>query len=259
MIEVKNLSFSYGKKAPILKNFTASFKPGINVIIGPNAAGKSTLLKCLFQLFPYEGSITIEGKDLATISTGEKMTFLGYLPQEESSSISLSVFEIVLLGCLPNLSWRVTPEQTQLVIEVLHKLHISHLATQKFSSLSGGQQKMVSIAQTLVRNPKVVLMDEPTNNLDLQKQLELCELIHKLSTTQDLTFIIILHDLNLAARFADQLYVLDGKGGLFAHGTPESILTPELLHMVYGVQAELTTDSKGVPVIIPSASLRNRS
>lgn len=181
MITTKNLSFAYPGKSPVFRNLSLTFKNEFNVIIGPNAAGKSTFLKCLFHLLSPSGRFFYGNRDITNITLKERIALMAYLPQEEISSLNLTVFETVLLGRLPYLNWHITKEDASCVMKILETLHISHLAQTSFSSLSGGQQKLVSIAQTLVRKPKVLLMDEPTNSLDLQKQLELCEIIKEIT------------------------------------------------------------------------------
>lgn len=173
MIQVENMTFGYGKERPIFSRLSLTFREKFNAIIGPNASGKSTFLKCLFGLLPAAGKIFYDGQDVKTMSHEKKMARIAYLPQEETKAAGFTVFEAVLLGRLPRLRWKVNDEDTAAVMRVLSLLHLEALAFVPFTRLSGGQQKLVSIAQTLVREPHLVLMDEPTNSLDLQKQLEL--------------------------------------------------------------------------------------
>lgn len=259
MIHIENLSFSYPKGKTVFTDVSLQFTKKFNVIIGPNASGKSTFLKCLFGILPARGSMYYKNTNLLDLSTEEKMRLMAYLPQEETGNIGLTVFEMVLLGCLPQLSWNVRPEDTEAVMSILRLLHIEKLALSPFVTLSGGQQKLVSIAQTLVRDPEIVLMDEPTNNLDLQKQLELCETIRSIIEQHGITFIVVLHDLGLAARFADEIFVFQGENGLYYQGNPAAAINAEMLRKVYGVQAEVFTDKKGIPVIAPFGSVRNIS
>ena len=160
------------------------------------------------------------------------------------------------MGRLPRLRWKVTAEDTDAVMEVLSLLHLEQLSLVPFARLSGGQQKLVSIAQTLVRKPQIVLMDEPTNSLDLQKQLELCETVRSISRTYGITFIIVLHDLGLAARFADEAFVFAPGGGLYAYGKPSDVIHSAMLREVYGVDAEVLHDEAGIPIVAARASLR---
>ncbi|GAK55683.1 Fe(III) dicitrate ABC transporter, ATP-binding protein [Candidatus Vecturithrix granuli] len=132
---------------------------------------------------------------------------------------------------------------------------MAHLALRSIGELSGGQRQMVSIAQVLVQQPQVLLMDEPTNNLDLHHQLEVLALIKAMASTRNLTTVIALHDLNLAARFADEIVALN-QGQIYAGGAPAAVLTQEMLRTVYGVHARVTLDSDGLPIITPLHSVR---
>ena len=252
MIRVENMSFGYAKDRMIFSGLSLSFHANVNAIIGPNAAGKSTFLKCLFGLLPASGKILCDGRDMEGMSHEEKMARIAYLPQEETKAGGFTVFEAVLLGRLPRLRWKVTAE----VMEVLSLLHLEQLSLVPFARLSGGQQKLVSIAQTLVRKPQIVLMDEPTNSLDLQKQLELCETVRSISRTYGITFIIVLHDLGLAARFADEAFVFAPGGGLYAHGKPSDVIHAAMLREVYSVDAQVLYDEAGIPIVAARASLR---
>lgn len=256
MIRVENMSFGYAKDRMIFSDLSLRFHARVNAIIGPNAAGKSTFLKCLFGLLPASGKILCNDRDLQRMSHEEKMARIAYLPQEETKAGGFTVFEAVLLGRLPRLHWKVTAEDTDAVMEVLSLLHLEQLSLVPFARLSGGQQKLVSIAQTLVRKPQIVLMDEPTNSLDLQKQLELCETVRSISRTYGITFIIVLHDLGLAARFADEAFVFSPWGGLYAHGKPSDVIHTAMLREVYGVDAEVLQDETGIPIVAARASLR---
>ena len=256
MIRVENMSFGYAKDRMIFSDLSLRFHARVNAIIGPNAAGKSTFLKCLFGLLPASGKILCNDRDLQRMSHEEKMERIAYLPQEETKAGGFTVFEAVLLGRLPRLHWKVTAEDTDAVMEVLSLLHLEQLSLVPFARLSGGQQKLVSIAQTLVRKPQIVLMDEPTNSLDLQKQLELCETVRSISRTYGITFIIVLHDLGLAARFADEAFVFSPWGGLYAHGKPSDVIHTAMLREVYGVDAEVLQDETGIPIVAARASLR---
>ena len=256
MIRVENMSFGYAKDRMIFSDLSLRFHARVNAIIGPNAAGKSTFLKCLFGLLPASGKILCNDRDLQRMSHEEKMARIAYLPQEETKAGGFTVFEAVLLGRLPRLHWKVTAEDTDAVMEVLSLLHLEQLSLVPFARLSGGQQKLVSIAQTLVRKPQIVLMDEPTNSLDLQKQLELCETVRSISRTYGITFIIVLHDLGLAARFADEAFVFAPGGGLYAYGKPSDVIHTAMLREVYGVDAEVLQDETGIPIVAARASLR---
>lgn len=183
MVRTENLSFSYktrSKLHPVFSNLNLSFKPGFNIILGPNGAGKSTLLKSIFGLLDYEGDIFYEDESITKMKVKEKTKIMSYLPEIDVNSSMLSVLEMVLLGLLQELGRKVKSEDIDKVLNILESLNIEHLSSRPFSELSGGQKKMVFIAQTLVRDPKIILLDEPINSLDLQKQVELFYLLDKI-------------------------------------------------------------------------------
>lgn len=260
MLRTENLTFSYksrrGKQA-VFQNLDISFIPGFNVILGPNGAGKSTLLKSIFGLLKYDGTVWHREKNITLMSTDERTKLMSYLPQMDVDTSTLSVLEMVLLGRLPELGRRVKVEDLNSVMETLNALNIVHLAPRCFAELSGGQKKMVFIAQTLVRNPKIILLDEPVNSLDLQKQLELCYLLKRTIANKDVSVIVVLHDINLAARFANHLIVLDSNGKLYSNGTPRKVITENMLREVYGVVASVHYDEDGVPTISAIKSVKD--
>ncbi len=257
-LEIESLRFGYGSKS-VLDDIKMQASPGeITAVIGPNAAGKTTLLKCIAGILKSEGKIILDGKEMKNYMNGEIIKSISYLPQESSARALLTVFEAVLLGRLHTLSWRVSDEALTLVSEVLDDLRITDLATRYLNELSGGQKQMVSIAQALVREPKVLLLDEPTSSLDLQHQLEVLDLLRVVTIEREITTLIALHDLNLAARYADVFIVLHN-GAVYASGKPASVLTPETVRYIYGVNATVYVDGDGIPQITPISSVRRKA
>lgn len=260
MLRIENLSFSYKLRKgrhSVFKNLDISFEPGFNAVLGPNGAGKSTLLKSMFGMLRYEGSVWYGGENITRMDVEDKIKLMSYLPQMDIEASTLTVLEMVLLGRLPELGRRITDEDLNSVAETLDALNISHLASRCFTELSGGQKKIVFIAQTLVRNPRVILLDEPVNSLDLQKQLELCCLLRNISEVKKVSVIVVLHDINLAARFADYVVVLDNEGRLYDSGKPAGVITEDMLRQVYGVVASVSRDEAGVPSVSAIRSVRD--
>ncbi|EHQ88428.1 ABC transporter ATP-binding protein [Desulfosporosinus youngiae] len=259
MIRVNNLSFSYQKSKrshKIFDGLSLTFAKGLNVILGPNGAGKSTLLKSIFGLLNYHGNILYGTESITAMNTEEKIKLMSYLPQMDVEISTLTVLEMVILGRLPELGYKVTDEDLNIVMDTLESLNITALATRNFSELSGGQKKLVFIAQTLVRKPKLILLDEPVNSLDLQKQVELCQLLQKIVDKQKVDIIVVLHDINLAARYAQHIVVMDEKGSVYSTGKPGDIIKPQMLEEVYGVIANVTYDEQGIPMVSPLCSVR---
>ena len=255
---VENVRFSYGS-APVLKGITIEgIAPGkITATIGPNAAGKTTFFKCIAGLLKPEGMIRLDGTDIRDYSREEITQRVSYLPQESPVNAVLTVFEAVLLARKHTLSWRVSDEDLRSVTQVLEDLDIEDLSTRFLNELSGGQKQMVSIAQSLVRDPDVLLMDEPTSSLDLQRQLEVLDLIAHVTSEQGIVTLISLHDLNLAARYAAQFVVMD-HGAVYASGDADVVLTPQMLRDVYGVNATVVTNSDSILQITPIGSIRSK-
>lgn len=259
MLTVTDLSFSYkkGKKThQVFDRLNISFARGLNILLGPNGTGKSTLLKAIFGLLDYEGDISYGGKSVTAMSTEDRIKLMSYLPQMDVDVSSLTVLEMVILGRLPELGHKISDMDLDLVMDTLKSLNIDSLAARNFSELSGGQKKLVFIAQTLVRNPKVILLDEPANSLDLQKQLELCQLLQRIADEQEVDIIVVVHDINLAARYAQYIVVLDERGKVYSSGKPCEVINAQMLKEVYGVIANLTYDEKEIPIVSPVCSIR---
>ena len=203
-----------------------------------------------------EGNIKLDGKQVSEFKKKDIARYVSYLPQDNSSRAYLTVFEAVLLGRLQTLSWRVGEDDLDVVFKLLKDLEIEELAPRFLDELSGGQKQMVSIAQALVRKPEVPLLDEPINSLDLQHELEILDLIADIARESGITIVIALHDLNLAARYADQLVILKD-GQVYASGKPEAILTPEMVESVYGVNARIS-NGDGILQVTPIGSIRKK-
>lgn len=240
-LEAKGLNFSYGSR-PILRD--AGFAPlqagELTALIGPNASGKSTLFRSIAGLLKAEGSVLLNGTDLATLSEKERLSRVCFMPQFFAANAALTVFDVVMMAQKNLSGWRVTSEDMDRVGQALHEAEIGHLAEAYISELSGGQSQMVSVAQALIRNSEAYLFDEPTSALDLNHQLRVLGQIRKAIATRGAVGIVALHDLNLAARYADRLILLR-QGRILADGAPEDILHRPEIGETYGVDIHITT------------------
>ena len=255
-LSVNQLTFGYGG-SPVLKEISASFSPGITALVGPNGAGKSTLIKCLAGILPTRGAITRDGATNHTVSASKGFAeSMSYLPQMCPDVCDLTVFEMVLLGLLDSLGLFVGQDEKAKVICILDRFGIGHLASRRFSELSGGQQQMVGLVQALVKEPQILLLDEPMNNLDLHHQFEMLNHLTAWTRAAERITIMAIHDLNLAARYGDRILVLDN-GELVSHGTPGEVFTAECLRSVYHIHAEITTHSSGILQINPISLVKD--
>jgi iron complex transport system ATP-binding protein len=253
----ENLSFAYGKM-DVLKNISLELSPMVTIIIGPNGAGKSTLIKCIGGVLPTAGSILLDGRPIGPQYKEFPGRMMSYLPQSSANDAGITVFEAVLLGLLDSLSLRVGKDELEKVEEVLKELEMEDIAHRQLNELSGGQQQMAYIAQAIIKDPKVILLDEPLNGLDIHHQFEILNLVSALTSRKEIITVMAMHDLNLAAKYADCIVVMN-KGEVQSFGQPSDVLTREMIRTVYRVEAEVTTDARGIPFINPIECLSPRS
>ncbi|WP_456368369.1 ABC transporter ATP-binding protein [Thermococcus sp.] len=245
MIRGKNVHFSYGERE-VLRGIDLEIGRGEFVaILGPNGAGKSTLLRCLAGILRC-GGVFIKGRPLHDYSQRELSRILAYVPQRTEPGF-LTVFDTVLLGRRPYMGLTPSEKDLRIVREALKRLGIEELALKRTNEISGGELQKVSIARALAQEPQVLLMDEPTNNLDLRSQLEVMWLARELSR-EGKAVVTVMHDVNLALRFAKR-FVFMKNGRIVADGGLE-VLSGELFEEVYGVKVEMG-EIGGVPVIVP--------
>ncbi len=250
-ITVQDVTFCY-RSTPTLLGATLELKDSeVLGLIGPNGSGKTTLLKCLNKILePKQGEIMLDGQAIKNMSRLEVAKQIGYVPQSSlNDPEGLTVFEIVLMGRRPHISWQSSEKDSEKVWAALKALNIECIALRNFFELSGGEQQRVLIARSLAQEATVLLLDEPTSNLDIRHQLEVMDLTRKLVSSQKLSAAIAIHDLNLAARFCDRIVMMRG-GKIFATGNASSVLTTENIRVVYGVEVEINY-SKNNPYIIP--------
>lgn len=251
-LAVNGVTFSYGSRTA-LADATVEIETGELVgLVGPNGSGKSTLLKCINKILnPKCGTIMIEGEDISASSLKEIARRVGYVPQSAHSTFPSTVFDAILLGRRPYVTWGISARDKQIVSEAISLLGIEDMAMRRFTELSGGERQKVLIARALAQEPQVMLLDEPTSNLDIRHQLEVLEVVRTLVTEKEITAVMAVHDLNLAARYADKIICLH-QGAIYDIGRPAEVITEETIRTVYGVEAVISGDSD-CPHIIPIA------
>ena len=236
MLEIKNLSVSYGARQ-VLYDISFSLRPGkLTVLVGRNGAGKSTLFGCVNQQVAYTGTVSYDGKDLAQLPPRERAKNIAILPQSLPFP-HITGRELVSLGRNPYLDFtgRLTAADKQAVEEALQAADAAELADRYADTLSGGEKQRIALAMILAQNTPIALLDEPTAHLDLCYEGVFLDLLQKLKAQRQKTFLLILHDLNLAAEYADDLIVLDGGKVVFA-GTREDCLAGEVLEKTFGLK-----------------------
>lgn len=237
MIEVKNLSFSYGKNAVLTDvSFTAQAGECVG-ILGNNGAGKSTLITCLNRIrTPDGGEVLVDGRSLGDMGRREMARTIAYVAQKNALS-QTTVFDCVLLGRRPYIKWAVSQEDLDLCADMICRVGLEKLQLRSVDELSGGELQKVMLARALVQQPRVLLLDEPTSNLDPKNQYEMLALVRQLAREQGITVLVVIHDLNLALRYCDRFYFLkDGCG--YRYGGVESV-DQETIETVYGVSARV--------------------
>jgi len=250
---IDRLSCSLGKHRVLHDLAGMKARPGeITALIGPNGAGKSTLLRAIAGIETASGHMTLDGQALETLSLGQRTRKLYYLPQDTSTQAALSVFEAVLLARRTQVA---EPADTALsmVEKALKSLELEPLAERELAALSGGQRQRVAIAQAIVRRPRLLMLDEPTSALDLHHQLQVLDYLQRLARQEDVVIIIAIHDLNLAARFADHLWVVK-EGQHLVSGCPGEVLTPQRLREIYAIEADVEWPPDSPPRITPRSA-----
>jgi iron complex transport system ATP-binding protein len=219
----------------------------VTALVGPNGSGKSTLLKGLAdQLEPDAGSVLVDGRAIQSFDKKELARTMGLLSQESTSPNSITVEDLVYHGRYPHRGFfeSTTEEDEQAVDRAIKLAGCGHLRDREVGSLSGGQKQLAWIAMVLAQDTDVLLLDEPTTFLDLHHQLEVMEIIETLREESDITVVVVLHDIQQAARLADEMVALK-EGAIQARGTPEEVVTEELLGEVFEIDAEVDLTPRG--------------
>lgn len=258
-IRIKNVEFSYSS-VPVLSDISLDIDgPCFVSILGPNGVGKSTLIHCINKILqPSSGAVFIDGKDVKGISIKDLAKDVGYVPYSANDSFPLSVVDTVMMGRHPHARWNTLDRDLDIVYDTLRMLGISHLAMRQFNELSAGQHQKVMLARGLVQEPEILLLDEPTSNLDIRHQLDVTKMLKRLSEEKGILIVMISHDINIAAKFADKV-ILMFQGRIFDVGTPKEVITEDNLRSVYGVTSEIVDDDGRPHVILKDALPMNES
>lgn len=246
-IKIENLDFAYNGSLVLNKINNEIEKGEFTALVGPNGSGKSTLLRCLDKiLLPKKGNIFLNGKNIKNIDRKMLAKSIAYVPQSEDEVFQSNVFDTVLMGRKPHISWMPTKNDLEITAKVIEKLDLSEISMKYLNQLSGGQRQRVYIARALAQQPKILLLDEPTANLDLRHQLEVLDVLKKL-TKRGISVVVAIHDLNLALQYCEKIVMLkDGK--IFAKGGKE-IITSKIVENLYGIKVKVLNDDERLFII----------
>lgn len=239
--EVKNLNFSYNKKNSVLNDINLQFNEGeLLCVLGKNGSGKSTLFKCLLGLLKqYDGEILLNNKEIKRLKEKDIAQIVGYVPQNNESTFDFTVYEYVLMGLASNVSMFSHPsiEDEKKVITVLKEMDLIDLSKRKFNELSGGEKQQVSIARAIVKQPKVILFDEPTAHLDYSNQIKVLKKIKELSN-KGYAIAITTHDPNHAILLDGKVALFDENGHI-KQGARKELITEDNLKIIYGTDLKI--------------------
>ncbi len=249
-LKIDGVGFAYDS-VPVLKDITAELNgPGFISILGPNGVGKSTLIHCINKILsPTAGTVFIDERDVKDIAIKDLAKMVGYVPYSANDTFPLSVVDTVLMGRHPHSKWGSLDKDLDMVYDTLDLLGISDLAMRPFNELSAGQHQKVMLARGLVQEPSILLLDEPTSNLDVRHQLDVAKMLKKLSVDKQILVIMICHDINIAAKYSDEIILLS-EGTIYAVGTPQEVITTDNLEKVYGVISRIVDDDDRPHVIL---------
>lgn len=248
-VRIEGLSTGYPKR-PVINNLSAPLLPRgkITVLLGPNGSGKSTLLRSLAGLNPATGKLWLGTDELISLSFSRRAELVVYLAQTLPAGVHLNVLESIIVAQRACGNHKNVVSESE-VMDLLEQLSIEHLAICYLDELSGGQKQMVGLAQSLIRQPSLLLLDEPLSALDLNYQFHVMGVIQRETHRRNIITVVVVHDINMALRYGDYILMLQ-QGRLIAYGVPQQVITPEHLAMVYGVEARIEYCSKGIAQVV---------
>jgi iron complex transport system ATP-binding protein len=253
MLKIQNLSASYNSRQ-ILHDISLDVKSGeVLALIGPNGAGKSTLIRAASGVISYTGHVSTNGDDFVSLSPMRRARYIATVPQAVSMPPAYTVWETVLLGRTPYLGFlgQVSEKDEEIARQSLERVSALPFAGRRVGELSGGEQQRVLLARALCQSTPILLLDEPTAHLDLQYQVGLLELVSELAHKDNLAVLVALHDLNLAAHYADRIALMVA-GDIKAMGTPKEVLQPELIADAYCLPVQVVKHPfLDIPLVLP--------
>ncbi|WFL66233.1 ABC transporter ATP-binding protein [Pantoea sp. X85] len=248
-LRLKHFSAGYPKRKVIDDLNVPELPQGkITVLLGPNGCGKSTLLRALAGLGKGQGELWLNGEDLMSQPFARRAQRVVYLPQSLPAGVHLHVLESIIVAQRASGGLHSASSEAE-IMHLLEQLGIAHLAMRYLDQLSGGQKQLVGLAQSLIRRPELLLLDEPLSALDLNYQFHVMDLVRRETRLRNIVTVVVVHDINIALRHADHALMLKD-GNLLADGEPSQVITPETLAQVYGVRGRIEHCSRGMPQVM---------
>lgn len=256
MLNIKNLFTSYnGRK--ILHDVSFDVKNGeVLALIGPNGAGKSTLIRAVSGVIESRGEIQTDGQNFHAMDSMARARYIAVVPQATSMPPAFSVWEVVLMGRTPYLGFlgNASKHDEELVRDSLSRVNALNFSERRVGELSGGEQQRILLARALCQSTPILLLDEPTSHLDLQYQVSLLELVRELAKENNLAVLVAMHDLNLAARYADRVALMVA-GSIKAIGTPKEVLQPDIIADAYCLPVQVVKHPfMDIPLVLPETN-----
>lgn len=254
-VDIEKLGFSYSRDVAVLRDVDLILdEPGLICILGPNGVGKSTLVKCINKLLiATSGSVLLDGTDVRSLSFKVLSKKIGFVPAASPDGFSMSVIDTVLMGREPHKHMGSEKEDLHIVYGILKDMNLTHLALRNSNELSAGQHQRVSIARGLAQEPELLILDEPTANLDIRHQVKVIELLKKIAHENEITILMISHDLNITAKYADKVIVMSTPGVIHSIGAPREVIDENMIRYVYGINSNVIDVDGSLHVVLGNA------
>jgi iron complex transport system ATP-binding protein len=261
-LEIENITLDYGQR-PVIRDISFRLRPGeLLGLVGPNGCGKTSVIKSLSRILtPGSGRILLDGNELSAIPRNTLARLIGVIPQNPSLPETFTVFEVVILGRNPHLGLlsAETARDMAIVWQAMERTGITQLAKRRIGELSGGEKQRVTIARVLAQQPQIILMDEPTANLDISQQMDILNLITGMCREKNTAGMIAIHDLNIAAQYCTSIIMLKN-GQIYAEGVPCQVITAENVREVFGADTTIYHHPENnLPMVLPNAGCRQSS
>lgn len=236
-LKVENVNFSYNTQKIIQDIFFEVNDSEILALLGPNGAGKTTLLKCILDLLKNKGVYSIDEIKLRDLSLKERAKYIAYVPQHTNVVFPISVFDYIKIGG-SHKNYKTWKENNESIVEIMKEFELEDFAFKSMDQLSGGERQRVMIARAMAQDPRVLLLDEPTSNLDMKHQKKTMEILKNISKKKDISVVISIHDLNLASRYCDKFMIIkDSK--VFAYGNRDEVIKNHIISETYEIPLEV--------------------